>query len=116
LKSERFTSQAIQRQNKGKLYHSNAMVRYEFCKLAAKRDIKRRGKHLTFKVGETEFLTRHIESFLVNILSKNELKQQEVSVNKGTRIAKEFCIRFLEITVACGNEFVLFAVVIGLSA
>ena len=44
----------------------------------------------------------------------NEMTQQEVYVNKDSRIAKVFCIQFLEITITCGNEFVSSAVVIGI--
>lgn len=39
------------------------------------------------------------------------MRQQEVYVNKDSRIAKVFCIRFLEITITCGNEFLSSAVI-----
>lgn len=56
-----------------------------------------------FRLKEPNFLARHIES-RANILSRNELKQHEVCVNKASRTEIVFCIRFLETTVACGNR------------
>lgn len=55
-----------------------------------------------FKLEETNFAARHIES-RANILSRNELEQHEVCVNKASRTEIVFCIRILETTVACGN-------------